>query len=321
MGPVLPSALHLSISSQAAQINEFILPSQQHAGQATMNCPLCHNQSNRIFNRYDYWIRECRACHHRFAEISLSFEHVNHVYQDEYFKGGMAGYPDYLSEAGMLVEHGRQYGVLLNKYTLPGKILDIGSAAGFILRGFQESGWSGVGLEPNLSMANHGRKQFGLQIETGSLENFSSTQQFDAISMIQVIAHFFDIRKALHHATALTRCGGYWLIETWDRESWFARIFGKYWHEYSPPSVLHWFSPSGLARFVAHFGFSEVGRGRPVKRINGRHAKSLLKYKIENLPGAELLDRLMIVPDDTVIRYPAFDLFWILFQKHVNTGS
>lgn len=278
-----------------------------------MLCPLCDSGTRRVFNKYGYWIRDCQTCHHRFAEIAASAEHVRQVYQDAYFKGGMAGYPDYLGEESTLIDHGRRYGVLLNRFTSPGRILDIGSAAGFLLRGFQESGWSGMGLEPNPSMAAYGQEHLGLQIAIGCLEDFSSSEQFNVVSMIQVIAHFFDINKALQQAAAVTSRGGYWLIETWDRQSWPARILGKHWHEYSPPSVLHWFSPADLSRFAARFGFSEVARGQPIKRIHGQHAKSLLRYKLPGLAHAGFLDRL--IPDDKVIRYPAFDLFWILFQK------
>jgi len=115
----------------------------------------------------------------------------------------------------------------------------------------------------------------GLQMEAGSLENFASNKRFDLVSMIQVIAHFSDIRRALQKAADVTQNGGFWLIETWNYESWVARLLGEHWHEYSPPSVLHWFSPSGLSRLVSQYGFSEVARGRPAKRLNGAHVKSL----------------------------------------------
>lgn len=284
-----------------------------------MNCPLCGHPSDRVFCKYDYWIRECKHCHHRFAEINPSAEHLNLVYGDEYFHGGKAGYPDYLGEAKLLVEHGRRYGVLLSKYTQPGKILDVGSAAGFLLKGFEDTGWKGVGLEPNVSMAMYGRRELGLQIATGSLEQFSCDEPFDVVSMIQVIAHFFDIRQALKKAAELTRPGGFWLIETWDRASWFARLFGKQWHEYSPPSVLQWFSRKGLSGFISQFGFSEIARGKPMKRISGLHVKSLVTYKLQGLPMEGLLNRL--IPDDGVLSYPAFDLFWGLFQKKTSSHS
>jgi SAM-dependent methyltransferase len=286
-----------------------------------MNCPICQNSSDRIFQKNGYWIRECNNCLHRYVEMTPSADHPNQIYQDDYFKGGAAGYPNYLSEARILTAHGRRYGLILNKFTAPGTLLDVGAAAGFILKGFQESGWQGIGLEPNLSMAEYGRVHLGLQIESGSLEQFFPEHQFDLVSMIQVIPHFFDIRQALQKAADATKPGGFWLIETWDRESWVAHFSGKYWHEYSPPSVLHWFSPAGLNLLVAQFGFSEVARGRPAKRISGAHAKSLLEHSLKNSPLGWMRSGLNIIPDHQVIPYPSFDLFWILFQKSTNSNS
>lgn len=280
-----------------------------------MNCPICSSPARRVFQKHEYWICECVSCHHRFAEIASSAEHTSQIYQDEYFTGGGAGYSDYLGEEKLLSEHGKRYGALLKKYTTPGTMLDVGAAAGFLLKGFQESGWQGMGLEPNASMALHGRTNLGLHMETGGLENFSSTQRFDLVSMIQVIAHFSDIRQALQKAADVTRDNGFWLIESWNRESWVARLLGQNWHEYSPPSVLHWFSPSGLSDLAAQYGFSEVASGRPVKKLKGAHVKSLLGYKLQSSPLHWLQGGLKIIPDKMVILYPTFDLFWMLFQK------
>jgi SAM-dependent methyltransferase len=284
-----------------------------------MNCPICQNLSDRIFQKDGYWILECKSCHHRYAEMTPSADHSHQIYQDAYFNGGAAGYPDYLNEEKILTTHGRRYSLILKEFTAPGTLLDVGTAAGFILKGFQECGWQGIGLEPNSSMADYGRTHLGLQIESGNLEQFSSDQQFDLVNMIQVIAHFFDLRQALRKAADTTKPGGFWLIETWDRESWIARSLGRYWHEYSPPSVLHWFSPTDLNLLVAQFGFSEVARGRPLKRLSGAHAKSLLGHKLQNSPFGWLRGGLRAIPDHLVIPYPTFDLFWILFQKSTNS--
>lgn len=280
-----------------------------------MDCPICFSPSHHIFQKYEYWICKCTNCDHRYAEISPSFEHTSQIYQDEYFKGGGAGYPDYLGEADLLIKQGKRYGNLLKKYTMPGTILDVGAAAGFLLKGFEESGWQGIGLEPNKSMALHASTYLGLQIEVGSLENFSSNQKFDLVSMIQVISHFSNIRQALQKAANLTKDNGFWLIETWNSESWVARLLGQHWHEYSPPSVLHWFSPSGLNQLAKQYGFLEVASGRPMKRINGAHVKSLLGYKLKGSPLAWAKSVLKIIPNQMVLPYPNFDLFWMLFQK------
>ena len=44
-------------------------------------------------------------------------------------------------------------------------------------------------------------------------------------------------------------------------------------------------------------------------------AKSLLGYKLQNSPLGWLQGGLKIIPDQMVIPYPTFDLFWMLFQK------
>jgi SAM-dependent methyltransferase len=243
-------------------------------------------------------------------------DHIAATYDDRYFEGGAAGYQDYLSEAGILIGHGRRYGRLMADYSKVGRVLDVGAAAGFVLKGYMESGWRGEGIEPNPRMAEYARTRLGVQVTTGSLENFHADTAFDLVSMIQVIAHFINPKSALKAADSLTRPGGFWLIETWNRESLTARLLGKHWHEYSPPSVLHWFSPKGLNRLAAEFSFREVARGKPNKWITGRHAKSLVRYRLESAHlGRPFTSLVRLLPDSLNLPYLAEDLFWMIFQK------
>lgn len=279
-------------------------------------CPICGAQSTRLFLRHGYWVRRCTRCAHRFAEIAATLEHVERVYDDEYFYGGGAGYVDYLSEADLLRVHGRQYGALLNRYTTPGRALDVGAAAGFVLEGLLQAGWHGIGIEPNPRMAAQAQARLGVAVHATPLETFTCTERFDVITMIQVVSHFVNLKQALANAAAMTRPGGYWLIETWNRDSWIARLLGKHWHEYSPPSVLHWFSPDGLRGVVAQYGFHEIAHGRPAKWLNGAHAKSLLRYKLDGTALGRIgAAACQLVPDALPIPYPSFDLFWTLFQR------
>ncbi|MCE7986344.1 MAG: methyltransferase domain-containing protein [Caldilinea sp. CFX5] len=292
-----------------------------------MPCPICGARTRRVFVKDGYPIRECVACRHRSVQMPRRPNHIAEVYGDHYFQAkrdrGRAGYPDYLAEADLLQAHGWQYAELLQRFMPLGTVLDVGAAAGFVLQGLVERGWRGVGLEPNATMSDYGRTQLGLTMVTGTLEDarISATAtkgSFDLITMIQVIAHFQDLHRALTHAAALTRDDGFWLIESWDRTSWPARLLGRYGHEYRPPSVLHWFSPTGVKQLAGQFGFVEVARGRPKKRLKGAQAKSLLRYKVQGLPLSALL---ALIPDVLTIPYPNFDLFWILLQKKPTAWS
>ena len=275
-----------------------------------MNCPLCQSESKFAFESKGFALRDCVKCSHRFAEIAADETHVAEIYDDSYFSGGGAGYSDYLTEAEMLKNRGRMYAEKLEKYTSKkGKVLDVGAAAGFILQGFIDAGWNGKGLEPNAEMAKTGREKYNLDIAQGSLESFETNEKFDLISMIQVAAHFYAPATAFQKASELLDENGFLLIETWNRASVSARIFGKNWHEYSPPSVLQWFSLDGLTNFLKDFNFEKVAHGRPSKKISGAHAKSLLKYRL----GENFL--LTLIPDNFNFPYPSEDLFWAIYRK------
>lgn len=280
-----------------------------------MNCPLCQSETKIVFEAKGFPVRDCAFCRHRFADISsiVNGNHAEKIYDDSYFTGGGAGYSDYLAEGEMLRRRGRDYAKILASFAGEGSVLDVGAAAGFILKGFIDQGWRGVGIEPNASMSKYGREKMNLKIFQGDLENFQTSETFDVVSMIQVAAHFHDPGKAFQNAFEFLKPNGFLLVETWNFESLTARLFGKSWHEYSPPSVLHWFSPETLTAFLQKIGFEKTAQGRPSKKISGEHAKSLLRYRLGEQSKLNFL--LKVVPDRVNFPYPAEDLFWALYRK------
>lgn len=275
-------------------------------------CPACDGPTSRKFLVREHRIRECGACRHRFVEWRPPPGHVSNIYGDDYFFGGGAGYPDYLSERDILFRHGARYADALSRYMKPGLMLDVGAACGFISAGFRSQGWDVEALEPNRTMAAWGRKELELLFHTGALEDLDVRREYDLVTMIQVFAHFADLQSALKKAAQSTREGGFWLIETWDSRSLTARLFGKHWHEYNPPGTLHYFSRVSLRRIAGRFGFRLLASGRPRKYIKWSHARSLISHQI---PSTQLRRLMGIIPDNMVLPYPAEDLFWMLFQK------
>jgi SAM-dependent methyltransferase len=277
-------------------------------------CAVCGGAGRRLFATRGYDIFGCRECGHRFAQVDHTPDHVRRVYGDDYFFGGGAGYADYLSEAALLRERGVRYARLLRRHVATGTVLDVGAAAGFVLEGFLSEGWEGRGVEPNSRMCAAANERLGPLVDVGILESYESPRTYDLVAMIQVVAHFPDPRLALARAAAQTSPGGFWLIETWDRDSWTARAFGQRWHEYSPPSVLHWFSRSGLERLAGSLGFAAVAWGHPRRWIDLGHARSLLEHKLSRSVLRHLLQPLRLVPSSLRLPYLGDDLFWALFR-------
>lgn len=279
-------------------------------------CVCASNESALVFEVDGIGVLECSKCGHRYADLHVTADHVERVYGDDYFSGGGAGYHDYLSESKMLRHRGRRYAMLMKQHMTAGKLLDVGTAAGCILQGFADVGWQVEGIEPNASMAAAARER-GLRIHSTTFEAFETNERYNLITMIQMIAHFVDPDAMVLRAAELLAPGGFCIIETWNRDSLTARTFGTHWHEYSPPSVLHFFGKQGVDRLCERHGLRLVRQGCPKKWIKGGHAKSLLRYKL-NSGGtvSRLVARMLgLIPDNLSIPYPAGDLFWGLYQK------
>jgi len=294
-------------------------------------CPLCGVPGTACFQVEGVSIRECGVCRHRYAALVTQPDHVQRHYNDAYFFAGQAGYSDYLASEDLLRKQGRWYARLMMKHAQdrsprPGNIetashrrpslFAVGAAAGFDSDEFRKAGWSVVGIEPNETMARYAREQTGLDIKTASLESLGDGPIFDVVTAIQVMGHFTDPLTAAHRLATLVSPGGYLLVETWDYRSWVASMFGRYWHEYSPPTVLQWFSRQSLASLMQRFAMDVVVSGKPDKRIGGAHARSLLEYKLAQMPLPRVTQAMLrAIPKNLTLRYPGDDLFWMLFRK------
>jgi SAM-dependent methyltransferase len=168
-------------------------------------------------------------------------------------------------------------------------------------------------------MCDFAKETLGFDLMNASLEHLQNAPKADLVIALQVMAHFVAPQVAATQIANLTKPGGWLLVETWNHRSRTARLFGKHWHEYSPPTVVQWFSPKSLERLMSQHGFEKVAAGRPKKFIRSEHAVSLLRYKIDSIPivrwGSPLL---RLIPEKLNIPYPSEDLFWMLFQRSEN---
>ena len=284
-----------------------------------MNCTLCESIDTEVaFLKNKYSIIKCNNCNHLFTGIELTPENVDVIYSDDYFFGGGHGYDDYTLQKDMLIGRGEYYADKIKKYMDPGKMLDVGSAAGFILKGFENKGWQGTGIEPNAAMAEYGRTVVGLNIRKGILDSVQLEKKFDLIIIIQVIGQINNLKNSIIKMSDYLKPGGHILIETWNKDSITAKIFGKHWHEFSPPSTLNYFSKKTLKKLMCQHNFSPVSQGTPKKDIYSSHAKSFLKHKLLKSGNLKWLAGIAsLIPGNIIIPYPSEDLFWVLFQ-HLN---
>ncbi len=277
---------------------------------------VCIHDRSLVFSKDGYPIMDCSKCHRRFAELIDVEHHLERVYSDDYFFNGKDGYPNYLHEKELLIRYGKYYAEIISRYAKPGKLLDVGSAAGFIMKGFESSGWNCTGIEPNSTMAAYGKNELNLDICKGDLETYESDTKFDLIILIQVIGHFYNIDRAMANISDLLKQHGLVLVESWNMKSFIARILGKNWHEYSPPSVINWFSNESLKTLFNNYGFELLGSGLPAKKIILKHALSLISKDTPNgIFKKQIINYLSRSIGNISISYPPIDLKWYVFKK------
>jgi len=282
-----------------------------------MNCTIC-NSENTVAKFFvnNYGIIRCCDCNHFFTDYKPTPLEVTQIYSDDYFYKGGAGYADYTTERSMLIKRGEYYADKMSLYMKPGKVLDIGAAAGFLLKGFENKSWSGTGIEPNKLMVNYGKNNLGVDLIQGTIETIELNEKFDLIIIIQVIAHLYDLKNSINKLSHLLKPNGQVLIETWDKDSFTAKIFGKHWHEFSPPSTLNYFSKTTLKQLMNQHGYSIVNQGIPKKSIHSKHAKSLITHKISESKRFKWMNGItFLIPGNIILPYPSEDLFWALFKK------
>lgn len=260
-------------------------------------------------------IRQCTRCHHQFWIPPDPESHVSTVYSDHYFCGSSGGYVDYVGEEALQRASARHYCRVLSRYTHPGRMLDVGAACGFFVKEFQDAGWQAAGIEPNASMCAFGRQRLQVDLSDRDLTELPSAQPFDLITLIQVISHLIDPADTLRQIRQRLVDGGLFLVETWDRHSWAARLSGRSWHEYNPPSVLHWFTRRSLRELVESVGLRAIASGIPRKRIQvGRGVRMIRHATEQSRLGRWLTWPLALAPSDWTIPYFLGDAFWMLFR-------
>ena len=246
-------------------------------------------------------------------------QHTEAAFEDDYFAGGGAGYPDYLKEGRILQKRGRWFARRLKRYLADPhpSIFDVGAAAGFVLKGFEEEGFQTAGIEPNATMARFAEQEFGYDIAVGGIEDYDGEEEYDVVSLIQVIAHVRDFNAAMDRVVELIAPGGFFLVETWDWQSLTARAFGRNWHEYSPPWAINWFSKHSLDQIFRTREFQKIDGGRPPKSIDLEHALSLAAYKFGKPAVTRFAEALGQTQAGRIpILYPFDDVFWALYRKN-----
>jgi 2-polyprenyl-3-methyl-5-hydroxy-6-metoxy-1,4-benzoquinol methylase len=233
------------------------LPESLPEGSRDVPCLFCDVQDERIlFKDGPFRVVSCARCGHVYVNPRLPADRLHEMYQEEYWNSPRAkefGYTRYLAERELYERTYRRRSDTIERYKrTPGRVLDIGCAAGFFLRVMADKGWDTVGVEISAPMVEYARDELQLpdvrraDVLTTDLEPGS----FDVITLWDVIEHLEDPLEHLRAAHRLLHRNGILVLETQNVRSGFARLLGRKWQHYKHEEHLYHFHPETLDRLL-----------------------------------------------------------------------
>jgi len=231
-----------------------------------MRCTLCgHNHFTKLYTIRSIELLKCSHCGLIFANLPVpdeqQVEFLNSIYTDDYFTGQAKnmsydnfGYEkNYFEEKGpeQMINAHRRLKVIERLKPLKGRLLDIGCAAGFFLNVARERGWQPFGLELSETAAEFARKQFKLNIVTGTFEHAPLPENYyDVITAWDVIEHVLEPQIFIRKTFTLLKNNGMLVIGTPNVGSLAYKLRKNHWYHLKPPEHIFYYNPETLKQLL-----------------------------------------------------------------------
>jgi SAM-dependent methyltransferase len=235
-----------------------------------VDCGLCGGKDRSLrFQDGRFSVVTCVACGltyvtPRLCDASL----LDAVYDEGYWRSQAAkdrGYTDYRADEPLYLKtYRRRMAVVQRHFQRPGRVLDVGCAAGYFLSVMQAEGWDVLGLEPSDAIRTRAEELLGAErVRTGLLgEADLPTAAFDLVTMWDVLEHIPDPVAALREVRRVLKPEGRLILETQNVASLAARVFGRRWQHYKHTEHIYHFDRRTVARVLREAGF-ELLENRP----------------------------------------------------------
>lgn len=207
------------------------------------------------------------------------------------------------------------------------KVLEIGSAAGNLLRKLSEHGCKeAVGIELGKEYSEYARRQ-GFKVFTRSLEELRLKEQFDAVVSFHTLEHVYNPMAVFQGIYTALKPGGLFLGEVPNQNDWRIQIFDdeiiKRFHY--DPNHYYYFSPATLENYLKACGFSNI-RLETVERYNSLLQLRNILCREGSKESVEATLKKYIFPGnkEDEVRLPDIDnrirtTFNRLFERGVNS--
>lgn len=205
-------------------------------------------------------ILRCPACGYVYADMRLTDEELFALYNEQFFND--AEWSNYPSEEKFIRRNFRLRWNQFKKFLDPARhksLLEIGSAYGFVLDEVSGEFAHVEGIDLTAAGVQHTREQFKLgAVQADFLAHDYGARRFDVVCLWDTIEHLRAPHSYVEKIASLTERGALLAITTANADSVNARLRGAKWRMIHPPTHLHYFSRSTIARLLERHGFEVV---------------------------------------------------------------
>lgn len=202
----------------------------------------------------------CRQCDYRFADIRLTDEELEQLYDHTLFHEG--NFFDYAADQEYFKKNFQLRLKVLRKFLDKDRhrrLLEIGSAYGFFLDIARDEFPEMLGVDLTDEGVKHTREQLKLPaIQADFLQHDFGNSRFDVVCMWDTIEHLRRPDLYIEKIASLTDSGALLAVTTGDVQSLVARFRGPNWRMVIPPVHLHYFSRETLGRLLNNYGFEVI---------------------------------------------------------------
>jgi len=139
-----------------------------------------------------------------------------------------------------------------------GRLLDIGSGAGYFVNACNKHGIACMGIEPDQKTRERSVTQFSIDCRPESELDHLSNESFDAITLWHVLEHVPDLNKRMQQIHRLLKPNACAIIAVPNHLSFDAQHYQHFWAGYDVPRHLWHFSELDLQNLAQKHGFSMV---------------------------------------------------------------
>lgn len=230
------------------------------------NCPICNATERSAYlqvkdytvSQADFNIVSCDTCGFLFTNPRPPANAIGQYYKSSNYISHHDEAKDFMSTLYNKVRDfttQQKIKLLQRAVGRTGRLLDVGSGAGFFLSKAKEEGWQVTGTEPDEQARNIGQGRVGDTIYESIEDPFFTDTQYDAITMWHVLEHVHRLNQTMVWLHKHLDANGKVFIAVPNPESADAKAFKANWAAYDVPRHLYHFTKKAMRQLAEKHGF------------------------------------------------------------------